>query len=106
MFMTGPPHRPLSKEAFYAKLASTPAAQLPRVSQMFDVRYEDGMVDWNGAPLEVGPQVFVSKTSWFNTEAEAVSTLVAIRSIFCQTETHRGSDLVLGGNRATEASCA
>jgi hypothetical protein len=59
MFMTGPAHRPLSKEAFYAKLASTPAAQLPRVSQMFDVRYEDGMVDWNGAPLEVSSPSFL-----------------------------------------------
>lgn len=36
-FVSGPPHRPLSKEAFYAKLGQTPDSALPRVEQMVTI---------------------------------------------------------------------
>lgn len=52
-FMTGPPQRPLSKDAFYAKLKGTPVAQLPRVKQLVEVLFEEGLVKWDGTPIEV-----------------------------------------------------
>lgn len=36
-FVTGPPRRPLSKEAFYSKLGQTPDAVLPKVEQMVTI---------------------------------------------------------------------
>lgn len=36
-FVSGPPRRPLSKEAFYSKLGQTPDAALPRVEQMVTI---------------------------------------------------------------------
>lgn len=52
-FMTGPPRAPLSKEAFYAKLSSTPPAHLPRVKQLVEVTYEEGHVGFDGHLLKV-----------------------------------------------------
>ncbi len=52
-FITGPPRAPLSKEAFYAKLGSTPAAHLPRVKQLVSVAYEEGRVGFEGQALRV-----------------------------------------------------
>ena len=51
-FMTGPPRAPLSKEAFYAKLGSTPAAHLPRVKELVTVAYAEGRVGFEGRPLQ------------------------------------------------------
>ena len=50
-FMTGPSRAPLSKEAFHAKLASTPTLHLPRSKQLMEVRYEDGDSDFLGCPI-------------------------------------------------------
>jgi hypothetical protein len=50
-FMTGPPRAPLSKEAFYAKLGSTPVAHLPRVKEMVAVTYQEGLVGFEGQVL-------------------------------------------------------
>lgn len=36
-FVSGPPRRPLSKEAFYSKLGQTPDAALPKVEQMVTI---------------------------------------------------------------------
>ena len=51
--MTGPPRNPLSKEAFHAKLASTPVANLPKAEQVLEVTYKDGDVSFDGLPLAV-----------------------------------------------------
>ena len=53
-FMAGPPRAPLSKEAFYAKLGSTPVAHLPRVKELVTVSYAEGRVGFEGRPLYGG----------------------------------------------------
>lgn len=53
-FMAGPPRAPLSKEAFYAKLGSTPVAHLPRVKELVTVSYAEGRVGFEGRPLHDG----------------------------------------------------
>lgn len=48
-FVSGPPHRPLSKEAFYSKLGQTPDSALPRVEQLVTItlRQEAERADGN-----------------------------------------------------------
>lgn len=40
-FVSGPPRRPLSKEAFFAKLGQTPDAALPKVEQTVTITYRE-----------------------------------------------------------------
>ncbi|CAN0481858.1 unnamed protein product, partial [Hapterophycus canaliculatus] len=40
-FVSGPPHRPLSKEAFYSKLGQTPDALLPKVEQTVTITFRE-----------------------------------------------------------------
>ncbi|CAN0322269.1 unnamed protein product, partial [Ectocarpus sp. 12 AP-2014] len=40
-FVSGPPRRPLSKEAFYSKLGQTPDAVLPKVEQMVTITFRE-----------------------------------------------------------------
>ena len=44
-FMAGTPQSPLTKEAFYARLSATPPAQLPSVTEVLEVTYEE-MATW------------------------------------------------------------
>ncbi|CAM9133150.1 unnamed protein product, partial [Laminaria digitata] len=50
-FVSGPPRRPLSKEAFYAKLGQTPDSALPKVEQMVTItlRQEAKRASGNGS---------------------------------------------------------
>ena len=47
-FISGPPARPLSKEAFYATLARTPEDRLPAVCQTVEITCESGGGDARG----------------------------------------------------------
>lgn len=38
-FVSGPPKRPVSKEAFYSKLGQTPDASLPKVEQLVEITF-------------------------------------------------------------------
>ena len=53
-FVSGPPHRPLSKEAFYAKLGQTPDSALPRVEQMVTITLRQEAERANGNRVTAG----------------------------------------------------
>ncbi|CAN0396892.1 unnamed protein product, partial [Discosporangium mesarthrocarpum] len=40
-FVSGPRHRPLSKEAFYSKLRATPSSSLPHVEQTVTITFRE-----------------------------------------------------------------
>lgn len=48
-FVSGPPRRPLSKEAFYSKLGQTPDAALPKVQQTVTITFRQEAQRTNGA---------------------------------------------------------
>lgn len=50
-FVSGPPHRPLSKEAFYSKLGQTPDALLPKVEQTVTITFREEAKGKGGADV-------------------------------------------------------
>lgn len=73
-FVSGPPRRPLSKEAFYAKLGQTPDAALPKVEQLVTITLRQEAERPNGSGSRGGgvgvPALTIEESS--DSESEIV----------------------------------